>query len=263
MRPPPVGPAALIDLLAPTLRICVPVYTASRVSPRAPTARLVGVMPGGKRSDRISQRDLEVLEFIARFGVVPRHAVATWAGTGRTVTIVRERRLREAGLIVVRPAFGGSERLLLCTRAGLRASGCEELRTARPSPGAIRHESTVALLAAVLERSGERLLSEREILARERAEGKRLLSAALSSGRFHRADLVRVDERGEPGDAIEVELSTKGAARLDELLRAWRLAVAECRVTRVVYHCAPHTLPFVEQAIERTRTAAAVAVEEL
>ncbi len=39
-------------------------------------------MPGGKRSDQISARDLEVLEFIARFGVVPRAAVATWAGTG-------------------------------------------------------------------------------------------------------------------------------------------------------------------------------------
>lgn len=41
-------------------------------------------MPGGKRTHRISERDLEVLEFIARYGVVPRSAVAMWAGTART-----------------------------------------------------------------------------------------------------------------------------------------------------------------------------------
>ncbi len=52
-------------------------------------------MPGGKRTDRISPRDIEVLEFIARLGVAPRSAVALWAGTARTVTITRERRLRE------------------------------------------------------------------------------------------------------------------------------------------------------------------------
>jgi hypothetical protein len=220
-------------------------------------------MPGGKRTDRISQRDLEVLEFIARFGVVPRSAVAAWAGTGRTVTIVRESRLREAGLIVVSAALGNGERLAVCTAAGLRACGRGELRTARASPGAVQHESAVAQLAAMLEREGEQLLSEREILARERAEGKRSFSAMLSSGRFHRADIVRVDEDGGPGEAIEVELTTKGAARLDELLRAWRRAVAERRLTRVVYRCAPRTRPFVEQAIERTRTHSAIAIEGL
>jgi len=220
-------------------------------------------MPGGKRTDRISQRDLEVLEFIARFGVVPRSAVATWAATARTVTIVRERRLREAGLIRVLRGVGESGPLALCTAAGLRASGRDDLRTARLSSAAVGHDAVVAALAAALERDGERLLSEREILARERAEGRRLLSAALSSGRFHRADLVRVDGGGAPREAIEVELSTKGAARLDELLRAWRRAVLERRLTRVVYRCAPRARPFVEQAIERTRTQVAIAVEDL
>ncbi|HWW67358.1 MAG TPA: hypothetical protein VNY83_05195 [Solirubrobacterales bacterium] len=220
-------------------------------------------MPGGQRTDRISQRDLEVLEFIARFGVVPRSAVAVWAGTGRTVTIVRESRLCEAGLIRVLRGVGESGPLAACTAAGLRASGRVELRTARFSAAAVGHDAVVASLAARMERSGERLLSEREILARERAEGKRVLSAALSSGRFHRADLVRVDERGEPREAIEVELSTKGAARLDELLRAWRRAVVERRLTRVVYRCPPQIRCFVEQAIERTRTAAMIEIEEL
>lgn len=220
-------------------------------------------MPGGKRTDHISRRDLEVLEFIARFGVVPRSAVAVWANTASTVTYERERRLRQEGLIEVLAPVGDSGKLLICTPAGLRAAGRGDLRRAKLSFAAVRHESAVALLAARMERGGERTLSEREILARERAEGRRVLSAALSNGRFHRADLIRVGSDGEPGEAIEVELTTKGANRLDALLRAWRRAVAERRVSGVVYRCAPRTRPFVERAVERTRTAGAVAVEEL
>jgi hypothetical protein len=220
-------------------------------------------MPGGPRSDRISRRDLEVLEFVARFGVVPRSAVALWAGTGRTATIVRERRLREAELIRVLRGVGLSGPLAVCTRAGLRASGRGELRPAPISPAAVGHDVAVALLAAQMEGSGVRLLSEREILARERAEGTRVLSAALSSGRFHRADLVRLDEEGCAREAFEVELSTKGARRLDELLRAWRRAVAERRVSRVVYRCAPQTRRYVERAVGRTKTEAVIAVESL
>ena len=220
-------------------------------------------MPGGKRTDRISPRDIEVLEFIARLGVVPRSAVALWAGTARTVTITRERRLREADLIEVQSGYGLSDRLVLCTRSGLRAAGRAELSTARVSLAKIPHEALVARLAALLERRGERVLSEREITAREDAEGKRIYCAALAGGHFHRADLLRLGADGEPAEAIEVELSTKGAARLDQFLRAWRMAVAERRLSRVIYRCAPRTRRFVEQAVERTRTAEAITVQGL
>jgi hypothetical protein len=80
-----------------------------------------GWMPGARRSSRISQRDLEVLEFIARLGVVPREAVAIWAGTARAVTAARERRLRGAGLVEVWSGFGASGRIVVCTRGGLKA----------------------------------------------------------------------------------------------------------------------------------------------
>lgn len=220
-------------------------------------------MPGAKRTDSISKRDVEVLEFVARFGVVPRSAVATWAATGQTATLNRERRLREAGLLEVRPGIWGEGKLLAATSAGLRVCGRGELRRARFSLASIGHESAVAELAALLERSGQPTLSEREIGARERVEGKRLLSAQLASGAFHRADLIRGGEGGAPPEAIEVELTAKGQARLDQLLRAWRRAVAERRLARVVYHCPPRTRGLVERAVKRTRTGAAVGVEEL
>ena len=118
-------------------------------------------------------------------------------------------------------------------------------------------------LAAALKRGGKALLSEREILASERAAGEHVFSATLPGGRVHRADLLRVGGDGQPADAIEVELSTKAAARLDELLRAWRRAVLEKRVARVVYRCSPRTMVYVNRAVERTKTESVVSVQEL
>jgi hypothetical protein len=219
-------------------------------------------MPGNKRSDQISARDLEVLEFVARFGVVPRSAVSIWADTARSATIARETRLRKAGLLRVARAYGG-QTLVLSTKPGLLACRRGELSTARLSGAAISHDTFVAELAAGLERNGDRLLSEREILATERAEGTRHLSAALKGGRFHRPDLIRLEAGGGGAEAIEVELSSKGAARLDELLRAWRRAVIERRVKAIAYRCTPRTLRYVERAVERTKTAGLISVEPL
>jgi hypothetical protein len=220
-------------------------------------------MPGAKRTDHISSKDMDVLDFIARFGVVPRAAVATWAGTARTVTISRESRLRKAELIRVVRGFGDVGALSVCTKLGLAASGRKELRPARVSAAAVSHDTKVAELAAVLEQSGKAVLSEREVLAGERAAGEQQLSARLPNGRFHRADLIGLGPDGLPREAIEVELSTKGAARLDELLRAWRHAVLERRLQRVVYRCAPRTLPYVRRGVERTRTEGVITVMEL
>lgn len=230
---------------------------------RLGTKERLGDMPGGKRTDAISKRDLEVLEFVARFGVVSRDAVATWAGTKRTVTITRERRLREAGLIEVRGGVWGESKLLACTRVGLAAAGRPDLRVARFSLASCRHEVRVAELAARLEAAGERTLSEREIVARERSEGDRSLSADLGGGRAHRADLVRTLGVGPP-QAIEVELVAKGAARLDELLRGWRRAAVQGRLSGVKYWCGgPGVSRVVRKAVERTRTEGVVDIDEL
>jgi hypothetical protein len=218
-------------------------------------------MPHGRRTDRINERDLEVLGFIARFGTVPREVMARRSGGGRTVTYERERRLRAAGLIEVVPGPGKGERLLIATRAGRRACGRPELPAARPSPATLRHETRLAALGARLESGGGRILSEREIGAAERAAGSRLYSADLGHGRFHRADLVRLGADGP--EAIELELSAKGAARLDAILRAWRFAVAEGRLARVVYHCDPRVTGLLDRAVARTSTGAAIEVTGL
>jgi hypothetical protein len=218
-------------------------------------------VPHGRRSDRIDQRDLRVVELLARYGTVPREVVARWARSGRTVTYERERRLRSAGLIEVIPGPGEGERLLIATSSGRRACGRPELAPARPSPATLRHETTLARFGAGLEAGGERILSEREIGASERAEGRRIYSASMGRGRFHRPDLVRLE--GSQATAIEVELTVKAASRLDAILRAWRFAVAEGRLAGVTYHCAARVRPFVEKAILRTSTAQAITALDL
>lgn len=218
-------------------------------------------MPHGRRTDRINDRDLEVLGFIARFGTVPRPVLARWSRSGRTVTYERERRLRAAGLVEVIRGPGEGERLLIATRSGRRACGRHELPAARPSPATLRHETRLAELGARLEAGGGRILSEREIGAAERAAGSRLYSADLGHGRFHRADLIRLGAEG--AEAIELELSAKGAARLDAILRAWRFAVAEGRLARVVYHCDPRVKGLLDRSVARTSTGAAIEVRGL
>jgi hypothetical protein len=228
------------------------------VSLRRLAGRHQGV-PNGRRSDRINRRDLEALEFVARFGTVPREVLSTWSGSGRSVSYERERRLRAAGLIEILRGLDG--RLLIATSAGRRACRRTDLPAGRPSPASLRHEMLLAALGARLELAGEEVLSEREIGARERAEGTRLFSASMGRGRFHRPDLIRLEGAG--ATAIEVELTVKAAARLDSILRAWRFAVAEGRLAHVTYHCAPRARPFVEKAIARTATAGAIGTIDL
>jgi hypothetical protein len=200
------------------------------------------------------------LEFVARYGVVLREVVAMWAKTGRAVTAARERRLREAGLIDVLPGIGESGRLVLCTRRGLRAIGREELPVARFSAATLRHSAVAARVATQLEGAGHQVLSEREIEARERAEGRRVFSAECRNGRLHRPDLVLLGQRPE---ALEVELTAKSARRLDEILRAWRRSLGREQFGRVRYLCAARALPYVNRAARRIRAEDLIEVEPL
>ena len=170
-----------------------------------------GRCPGEETEKRggadLKERDLEVLEFVVRFGVVPRSAVAVWANTGRSVTFDRERRLREAELIEVHPAFGAAGSLLVATPLSLRVCECEELRPPRLSAWTARHSMIVARVAARL-RARRRAAAFRARDRRRRAirRGADLLgragrsTAALSPPR---SDSPRPGARGDRGRADE------------------------------------------------------------
>jgi hypothetical protein len=209
---------------------------------------------GGVRTDAISRRDLEVLELIARLGVAPRSVVMEWTGNGDRVNAYRrERRLLEAGYVVACPRFAGSGPVVRISRRGLKACGREELREPRYSDSRVRHALEVGRVGVAYERAGERVLFERELIARERAGGERLFSAELSRRRYHRPDFVLLDGP-DPPLAVEIELSEKGGARLDEILRGWRRAIVAKKLSGVVYRCGPRARAAVERSMARTKT---------
>lgn len=207
----------------------------------------------------ISDRDLEVLAFVARFGLVPASAVADWAGTARSVSYGREARWLKHGLVELVDPIGRSGRLLVCTMDGLRAVGLEGFGPGRISVGRTPHAIAVAHAAAGLERQGQDVLSEREVVATEAEERRRIYSAEVYDGRFHRPDLVLREE----GIAIEVELSQKASWRLDSILRAWRSAVGNERFSGVRYLCGERALRAVTNAVQRTATEELIEVTEL
>ena len=231
------------------------------------------------RQETISFRDLEVLDFICRFGVVTRTAVQWWADTGRSVTLDRERRLREAGLISAHPAIGRSGPLIAITSRGLRLADRAELGPARVSVWSANHSIVCAQLAAHLERAGDQVLSERELLAEERRSGDRSYSAQRNYPEegWHRPDLYcfarhegRIEEH-----AVEVELTTKAPERLVKIIEAWenhKLRNPEGRDFAdsteqaphwIVYLCAPKVAPFVERAVEKAGAGWCVEVRKL
>jgi hypothetical protein len=217
------------------------------------------VEPRGACTDRVIGRDKEVLEFIARYGVVPRDAVAHWAEIPERPTQERERTLALAGLIEVSASLPGAEPLAIATRAGLVACGRSELPVARTGPSGARHQAACARLGARLEREGIQLLTERELRAEERAWGRRQYSVRTGA-RVHRPDLIRVGELTVP---IEVELSSSPQRRLERIVRAWRRAVRAGRFDRVHYYCAPGALPCVGQAVDGALAAGEVGIEPL
>jgi hypothetical protein len=216
----------------------------------------------------ISFRDLQVLDFICRFGVVNRAAVSSWADTGRSVTLDRERRLREAGLIECHPPIGRSGPLLAVSACGLRLADRQELGPARVSVWSANHSIACARVAAHLERAGERVLSEREMLAEERLAGERCYSAKRSYPErgFHRPDLYRFTlESGEPQEhVLEVELTAKAPERLVKIVDAWEShKLRKKSPDWIIYLCAPKVIPHVKRAVTKAGAGWCVSVQEL
>jgi hypothetical protein len=244
-------------------------------------------MPRKKRArgekETISFRDLEVLDFICRFGVVNRSAVRWWADTGRSVTLDRERRLREAGLIAVHPPIGRSGPLISITSRGLALADRRELGPARVSVWAANHSVVCAQLGAHLEgRLGDQVLSERELVADEKRFGDRCYSARrlFPERGWHRPDLYRftVEDGRIREHVLEVELTPKAPERLLGIVKAWdrhrlrKLYSGEAGETfdpreqtphRIIYLCPEKMLPHVERAIKKAGAGSRISAQKL
>ncbi len=204
------------------------------------------------------------MRLVGRHGVLTVEQAMRATGTGRTATYRRVAALIGAGLLERLDLLRSLPSLLHATRDGLRYAGLP-MPVAKVSPGAVDHWLRCATVALDLgERYGQdRVLTEREIVAREALEERSLAKARLDVGhreRFHRADLAVLTEEGVI--AIEVELTPKAPRRLEELIRSWRLAIGGSEVSEVRYLCEPgQTLRLVERVVKKVKAENFIQIE--
>ena len=211
-------------------------------------------------------RDRELVRLVGRHGVLTVEQAMRAASVGRTATYRRVAALIEAGLLERLDLLRSQPSLLHATRDGLRYAGLG-MPVAKVSPGSVDHWLRCATVALDLgERYGhDRVLTEREIIAKEALEDRSLAKARLDSGgavqRFHRADLAILTDEGVI--AVEVELTAKASRRLEALIRAWRREVGRGGVSEVRYLCEPgQTLRLVERVVRKVQAGGFIQVEE-
>jgi hypothetical protein len=208
-----------------------------------------------------TNRDRQIASWIGQVGAAGAEHVMRRFGMGRSWAYARLNRLVTDGLLIERRLLFGRPGLYLATAEGLRWCGLQHLGVQRVGPGAFEHAWQVASVAAEPLRDGWRLLGEREIRFCE-LEGDGLLASArlgeLPGGRpaLHRPDLALVSPTGGVF-AIEVELSLKGARRLDAICRGYARAR---HVQQVVYLATPQAARALERSIARVRAAEKITV---
>jgi hypothetical protein len=222
----------------------------------------------GDGSDAVVEqsRDEELVRFVGRHGLVAMRHVMAALGVGRTAAYRRVSACVEGGLLERLYILRSEAGLLRATRAGLSYAGLG-LPLASVSPGNVDHllRCTTVAQRAEARYGADRVLSERELRLAEQVEGRRIASAELGEDtrgpRMHRADLAVFAESGPA--AIEIELTPKSAARLRQLMRAWRWGVAHGEIKEVHYLCAPgRTRSAVERAVEYVQADGLIVVGE-
>lgn len=216
----------------------------------------------------VTERDRSIVEWIGRLGAASARDVMARFGCGRSQTYHRLSVLVRAGLLEPRHLLRGQPTLYVASREGLSWAQLGRLEPCRVSVANATHWAACAAVAVLLERvePGFRVWSERELRAAELDAGRALASAELGRSpdgrpRLRRADLVLVprdDDRRAV--AIEVELTVKGARRLEAICRAW----ARCRlIDSVRYYASPAAARAVARAVERVHAEGMVEIYSL
>ncbi|HEX8082677.1 MAG TPA: helix-turn-helix domain-containing protein [Solirubrobacteraceae bacterium] len=171
-----------------------------------------------------AQRDAEVLRFLGRFRFVTDALLAERCGVSRQQMNRRLRRLAAAGLVERTPS-PIEPRLNMLSRAGARAVDLPLRRAAR-TVAQREHELALVWLVIQLERAGGALV-------RTERECRTLESAGVSRYSVPVSRPGREDERRWPDvvleaegrrSALELELSPKGATRLQAIADAYAAA---------------------------------------
>jgi hypothetical protein len=211
--------------------------------------------PQGARSTRVTERDSEILAFVADHRLVLAGHVQTLLGVSETVAYRRLKALTSSGLLEYSRKLHGQPGCYQITGAGLAAVD-SDLPRPKIDLRCYQHDIGVAWVWLAASRGAfgrvEHIVSEREMRSRDgawaAARGRRLevdidpgprsplgvrLGGVGPGGRIrlHYPDLLLVGRRGERL-AIELELSSKGSRRLETILAGYG---AEPRIAAVLY----------------------------
>src|SRR3954454_16994084 len=126
-----------------------------------------------KRDAQLTERDREIVTWIARLGAIEASHVRARFGTGRSVGYDRLSVLAAHGLVERVTLLHRQPGLYVATRDGRRWTDTDQLGHCRVSPGAVRHWRTCGRAVGPLEREfGARCIRpDREIRAAERIAG--------------------------------------------------------------------------------------------
>ncbi len=191
---------------------------------------------------RLTDRDVELLWFLAEHRLaLPTH-VAVLLGTSAPAATARLNRLAKAGLVTGRAVFRGEPRSYHITRSGLAHIG-SHLPTPRIDVRAYEHDVGVAWLWLAA-RSGtfgplEEVISERWLRSHDGSRDPGAEPLAVRLGGFgphgreklHYPDLVLRTANGRRV-ALELELTPKSRTRLETILVGYG---ADPRFDGVVY----------------------------
>jgi hypothetical protein len=180
---------------------------------------------------QITERDRELLEFMAAHRLVRADHVRTFLGVSARVADARLRALRKAGLVVRDVVFSRTPATHRITRDGLAAIG-SSLPVPKRDLRTYSHDLGVAWLwlAARDGAFGElrQVIPERELRSRDGVGRRSDPPLAVNVGgfgpagqeRLHYPDLLLVTPEGHR-IAVELELSAKGRGRRERILEGY------------------------------------------
>ena len=190
----------------------------------------------------LTERDRELLAFMAEHRMVLAHHAAELLGVKTDTAIARLSRLAGAGLVRAEPRFSHEPPMHLITARGLRTIACG-LPRPRSDPRAYEHDCGVAWLWLAARRGTfgplEEVIAERRLRSHDgaREAGVEPLGVRLGGvgpggrERLHYPDLVLRTADGRRV-AIELELTPKSRTRLERVLSGYG---ADPRIDAVVY----------------------------
>ena len=202
-----------------------------------------GALVGGGGGRVMPRDEREFLGVLARWRCLTAGQVAGWLGLSELIVYRRLRVLRGHGLVDYARPFAHEPGVFLITAAGLGVLR-SELPVPRLDLRTHRHDLLAASAAGVLrdEHPDLTVVTEREMRSLDRREDRDPDAPALGvaypglgpSGfpRLHYPDLALVDASGRRRVGVEVELTSKGRRRLEQILTAY---ARDRHLDRVIY----------------------------